>query len=385
MVTVTPKGNRWRVEIYFRWPDGAPYRKRLLAPEASKSAAQRWALHREQHILTQGRAATEPKVEIPTLAEFFPRFVGHGEGEGQKPSSLDAKRSVFRKHLGPAFGSVKLDRITDEKVSGLRTSLVRLGRAPKTINNVLSPLNACLKLAVKWRILPAMPCTIEIPPVNDTRPGFYDEDDFAQLCEGARKVGPREHLMVRLGGDAGLRRGEMMALRWVDVDFRRGQLRIEQAAWKRSRRQATTAGSAEWCVGKPKGGRGRVVPMTDALREALQGYRHLRGEFVLCQDSGAMAPGHMLRTWLQAAQRRAGLEVSGALHKLRHTFCSHLAMRGAPVKAIQELAGHADLSMTLRYMHLSPGARDSAIALLNFRGTPMARAGSETATSGNCS
>jgi hypothetical protein len=55
------------------------------------------------------------------------------------------------------------------------------------------------------------------------------------------------------------------------------------------------------------------------------------------------------------------------LHKLRHTFCSHLAMRGAPAKAIQELAGHENVMTTLRYMHLSLAARKSGIALLNER------------------
>ena len=55
------------------------------------------------------------------------------------------------------------------------------------------------------------------------------------------------------------------------------------------------------------------------------------------------------------------------MHILRHTFCSHLAMRGAPVKAIQELAGHTELTTTLRYMHLSPAARESAIKLLEAR------------------
>ena len=70
------------------------------------------------------------------------------------------------------------------------------------------------------------------------------------------------------------------------------------------------------------------------------------------------------------ANRRANLNVGDkGLHILRHTFCSHLAMRGAPAKAIQELAGHADLTTTLRYMHLSPAARDSAIRLLDTRPT----------------
>ena len=69
------------------------------------------------------------------------------------------------------------------------------------------------------------------------------------------------------------------------------------------------------------------------------------------------------------------------VHILRHTFCSHLAMLGAPVRAIQELAGHKELSMTQRYMHLSPAALDAAIRLLDF---PQSRSGRgdmlETAT-----
>ena len=68
---------------------------------------------------------------------------------------------------------------------------------------------------------------------------------------------------------------------------------------------------------------------------------------------------------MASAQRRARLDPTGALHILRHTFCSHLAMRGAPAKAIQELAGHQNLQTTLRYMHLSPAAREGAIHLLD--------------------
>ena len=70
---------------------------------------------------------------------------------------------------------------------------------------------------------------------------------------------------------------------------------------------------------------------------------------------------------MKQAERRAGLEVTGGYHVLRHTFCSHLAMQGASAKAIQELAGHADLTTTPRYMHLSPGAREAAMDPLNRR------------------
>jgi site-specific recombinase XerD len=85
----------------------------------------------------------------------------------------------------------------------------------------------------------------------------------------------------------------------------------------------------------------------------------------------AQAAGRRMRCGargrLDGIRTAAGLQIKGSLHKLRHTFCLHLAMRGAPPTAVQELAGHESLTITLRYMHLSPSARDQAIALLDER------------------
>jgi len=75
---------------------------------------------------------------------------------------------------------------------------------------------------------------------------------------------------------------------------------------------------------------------------------------------------------VERAARRAQITQNG-VHRLRHTFCSHLAMRGAPARAIQELAGHQDLITTQRYMHLSPAALDQAIRLLDAPGIPRNR------------
>ena len=79
--------------------------------------------------------------------------------------------------------------------------------------------------------------------------------------------------------------------------------------------------------------------------------------------------------------RRAGLPPSRNLHRLRHTFCSHLAMRGAPAKVIQELAGHADLKTTMLYMHLARGSAEAAVALLE-QAAPKAGDSGGTATLG---
>jgi site-specific recombinase XerD len=84
---------------------------------------------------------------------------------------------------------------------------------------------------------------------------------------------------------------------------------------------------------------------------------------VLCDVDGTPFTRQMVQARMKRASRRAN--VREGVHILRHTFCSHLAMRGAPARAIQELAGHTELTMTQRYMHLSPAALDAAIRLLD--------------------
>jgi len=86
---------------------------------------------------------------------------------------------------------------------------------------------------------------------------------------------------------------------------------------------------------------------------------------VLYTDRGEELSNRSIRNMLARAQRRANLEPNGGIHILRHTFCSHLAIAGVPAKAIQELAGHADLKTTMGYMHLSPGNRSAAVAALS--------------------
>ena len=136
----------------------------------------------------------------------------------------------------------------------------------------------------------------------------------------------RAYVLVLLGGEAGLRLGEMVALEWRDIDLVKRQLCVARSSWKEQ-------------VATPKGGRLRYVPLTVRLAMALRDNRHLRGPRVLYQDDGRPLTEKTVQTLVLRAARRAGLANNGP-HILRHTFCSHLAMRGARARAIQELAGH---------------------------------------------
>lgn len=337
----------WHVDIRILLSDGTPFRERKAFRTASKTAAERWGQERERYLLVNG--LPKPTKEVPTLEEFAPRFMdGYARANRQKPSGIAAKETILSRHLIPAVGERKIDAITNEDVQRLKHLLK--ARAPKTVNNVLTVLNVLLKTAVDWDVIERHPCSIRLLPVPITAAQFHDFDNYDRLVQAAERIGADNYLLVLLGGDAGLRLGEMLALEWSDVDLAKRQLSVARSEWKG---QVTTT----------KGGRVRYVPMTQRLVAALAKHRHLRGKRVIAQPKGDALTMKMIQDRVGDAARSVDARVG--VHILRHTFCSHLAMKGVPARAIQELAGHKDLKTTLRYMHLSPGATESAIRLLD--------------------
>ncbi len=344
----------WEVDIRVQLPDGSTIRERKKVAASSKQAAERWAVARERVLFTNGKPKpiqTEVK-QTPTLKEFASRFLeGYAKANRLKPSGVAAKETVLRVHLVPAFGEKPMDRISTEDVQRLKAALTE--RSPKTVNNILTVLSVVLRTAVEWGVLEKVPCAIGLLKTPRPTASFYDFEEFERLVQVA-KGEPVALLIALLGGEAGLRCGEIMALEWRDVDLAKRQLTVARSEWRGH-------------VTVPKGGRIRYVPLTKRLAEVLKGSRALRGPRVVCNDAGEPLTQKVVQVVMRRTARRAN--VKGGVHILRHTFCSHLAMRGAPARAIQELAGHQDLSTTQRYMHLSPAALDAAIRLLDGVGS----------------
>lgn len=116
--------------------------------------------------------------------------------------------------------------------------------------------------------------------------------------------------------------------------------------------------------GDVKGGLAKPVPMSARLAAALKSVRHLKGPRVFYGRDGEDATPKALRVTMARVEREAELPPVLHVHVLRHTFCSHLAMAGVPAMTIKDLARQSSLSTTLRYMHLSPSAKDDGIAML---------------------
>ena len=300
-----------------------------------------------------------PRPDAPLLKDFSERFLEeYARANRQKPRGIASKESHLRVHWLPRLGTRPLDRIREDDIQRFKADLAR--HSPKTVNNILSTLSKLLKVALKWGALEKLPVDIEPLPSVAPPARFFDFASYLRLVERAEELDIRVLVLVLLGGDAGLRMGEMIGLEWPDVDWTREQLFIQRA-------------ESQGEVTLPKGNKTRYVPMTRKLLAALKALRARRRDGkgrVLLRDDGKTNSEQTMRTWMARAQLAANLgDVSslGALHQLRHTFCSHLAMNGAPMLAIQHLAGHTDLRTTQRYMHLAPTEARNAVALLDAR------------------
>jgi integrase len=150
----------------------------------------------------------------------------------------------------------------------------------------------------------------------------------------------------------GLRVGELLALKWEDLDLVAGRLMVRRTLWQKQEVL-------------PKGGKVREVPLGNEVVTALKAHRHLRGPYVFCDEAGARLTHSKVKRVVPWACAKARLAKRLTTHGLRHTFASHLVMRGVSLKAVQELLGHSTIEMTMRYAHLSPDVKRDAVRLLD--------------------
>jgi integrase len=349
------------------------YRKRVKLPDGSrvnitgtpsrntKEAAEQAERSHIDRVLNPKSVPVHK--EVPRFDEFEKRFVEVYASTNNKPSEVRSKRSILRQHLVPAFGRFRLDQIGMRQIEEYKAKKLHDEESPldpKTVNNHLTCLRRLFAVAVEWGELS------HVPPVKWLRvpEQAFDFLAFEETERLLRAADEKWTAMITVAAKTGLRMGELLGLRWDDVDLRTGRVVVRRAV-------------ARGIVGTPKNGRTREIPLSKEALAALKAHRHLQGELVFCDEAGAFLTPASCVWPLWRACKRAGLRRIG-WHVLRHTFASHLVMRGAPLKAVQELLGHSTMEMTMRYSHLSPDVRRDAVALLDRRCIPVASPGGET-------
>src|SRR6266852_3731638 len=329
------RGEAWDVDIQFRHADGRVERIRKASPVNTRRGAEQYERDVRQALLA-GTYGKEVR-EVPTLGRFAERFLTYSE-TNNKPSAVFAKRGLLKNHLIPSFGKLRLNEIGPAEVEKYKEHKLRATYSPKSVNNQLTALRKLLNLAVEYRALQHAPKIKQLKVQEQTFQylAFEEVDRFL----AAAPTDWRPLLIVAL--NTGLRIGELLALKWEDCDLRAGKLVVRRSLWN-------------GMEGSPKGGRTREIPLNDLALGALN--RHLRGPYVFCKEDGSRYSHSEVKHIVPRVCARAGLPKRLTMHGLRHSFASHLVMRGATLKAVQELLGHATIDMTLRYAHLSGSCR----------------------------
>lgn len=330
------------VDFWIEPPGGARERIRKLAPVATKRAA----IEYERALRDSLALGVPARKEVLTLAAFSDEFLRNYAATSNRPGEQDQKRRNLNLYLLPAMGKLGLDEIDRRVIDAFKAMQLGKGLHPNTVNHQLATLSRALRMAVEWGHLDHAPkvAFLKLPPQKFD---FFTFEEAEQLLAGAKGM---DRTVVLALLRTGLRAGELVALRWEDVDLAGRKLIVRRSMWEK-------------IEGPPKSGRIREVPIASDLAAALEAHRRRGHQYVFAHLGGKSLSRHNLVTIVARACRKAGLREVGP-HVFRHTFGSHLIMRGVPLKVVQELLGHADVRMTLRYAHLAPVAHRDAVEVL---------------------
>ena len=337
-----PSG-KWFYRVTFRHPNGSSERisgTPMLNTKAAAEDAERAHIDR---LLHPAPVVLPP---APSFAAFVAEWLGaYPAAAGSKPSTVKNYEYHLNMHLLSLLGSMRLDEIGNREVSWVFSTLSNKSICRNTIHNVGMTLHGILTSAKEWGLI------LSVPTFPKTKAPMVDFD-FYSVEEAARLLVPLvgdEKALVLFALRTGARQGEQIALRWEDVDFTRGVIRI-----RRSYKDGVTSA--------PKNGKERSVPMSGELRGALEALKAEgtgEGLVFVRNVTQPYEPWHMT-TILEKAQRLSGAKAL-RWHDLRHTFASQAMQAGVLLKQVQEWLGHATLAMTSRYSHLSPGTDQVAL------------------------
>jgi integrase len=276
--------------------------------------------------------------------EAADEWIRYVERDRERKASTIADYRHMVGRLNEGLGQLRLEDVTPERLEAYRDSLVERGLSNRTVNKYLIVLHGIFKRAMKVYRLPSNPVALVEKRPNKRRPGIdvlSREEVMALVCEAATELDGTLYLTAAF---TGLRMGELLALRWRDVDFELDAVHV---------RRSFTGGRED----TPKSGRERTVPMAREVAQALARLSQRQNstedeDLVFCGKLG----GHLSPSKLRGRYKQA-LEAAELrqlrFHDLRHTFGTH-AIRTADSREVMEWMGHQDLKTTQLYLAFKP-------------------------------
>jgi integrase len=359
--------------------------------EPRRQTKRRFATYKEARAwLTTARLEVSESRYVPaqriTVGDWLELWL---DGLRLAPSTVASYRKNVRLHLVPAIGSVPLQRLTGPAITAMYRELETSGRkdhqtgglSPRTVRYIHTILKAALREAVDQGVRTDNPADKAKPPsaaaAKSPEMQAWTADQLARFLSWADTTTPDHVPGWHLLAYTGMRRGELLALRWHDVDLEHRRLSV-----RRSVSVVRVPGEGKRLLeGPTKGKRSRVVDLDAVTVDVLRRWRATRaGVLLQLVRDDALVFGRLEDPWRHQhperysarfvenqAKCRAALEAdvlpSIHLHDLRHTHATLMLRAGVPVKVVSERLGHATVMITLEtYAHVLPGMQSEAAA-----------------------
>jgi integrase len=320
-------------------------------------------LQQAQREYQQGMLVVGPQ---QTVKQYLEHWLENVHKPTIRVGSYLVYRTILNNHILPQLGHIKLNKLTPEQVESLYTKKLKEGLAPKTIAGIHGLLHKALDNAVRRGLIARNVCDVISPPrVTRHEITVLTEEQAKRLLEVAH--GHRFEALLTVALTTGMRKGELLALRWQDIDFANRSVHI-----RRSVNRFPGFGIVE---NEPKttASRRKIV-LPQFVLEVLKQHKTYQDEarqkagtawqdhdLVFCNTIGGFQDVKHLRLSFKRLLKEAGLpEIR--FHDLRHSAATILLSMGVNVKVIQELLGHSQISMTLGiYSHVLPGMQHEAM------------------------
>ena len=317
--------------------------RRITRNFATRRGAQGW-LNKANQEAQQGTLVVPERI---TVAEYLARWLA-AIAASIRPKTLQEYTSVVQTHLIPAFGTRLLSQLQPLAIQELWQRKIEAGLSPGTVRYIHAVLRRALKMAVRWGLLARNPMdSVEPPRARPAAFAVWTEDEARAFLSGIRTH--RLFALYLLALATGMRKGELLGLRWEDVDWQGGRLAV--------RRQVGVVGG-RITVGEPKTAKSRrSVALPDVALSALAEHRERGGDgsgYVFVSETGeAMWPEVLSRQFLALAYKMGLPRIR--FHDLRHTAATLMLSRGVHPKIVSEMLGHSGVGMTLDvYSHVLP-------------------------------
>jgi integrase len=341
-------------------PQTGKRKQQWISVKGSKKAAEQ----KLSELLHQLDTGTFMKPGKTTLAEFLDRWLKDYQ-PNLSPRGFERYEGVIRVHLIPSLGSVPLTLLRPEHLQKLYTAKLNDGLSAKTVRYHHAVLHVALQTALRWGlVIRNVADAVSPPPVRRTEMQTWDEDDIARFLEAAKDT--PYHALFYLALYTGMRRSELLALRWCDVDLLLCQVQVSRSLHQLK--------DGSYVFTEPKSAKSRrtiALPPSATLllkehRERQKLERAMLGiplkddDLVFSHLEGKpLRPNTITRAWGMLAAR-CGIKVI-RLHDARHTHASLMLKQGIHPKIVQERLGHASIQMTLdTYSHVAPGLQQAA-------------------------